>query len=235
MPNRTSRPAPRAREVRILRNERDFAAAIAELTVRCRHMRALHARNGLPPLRELSADFEGLARIVTGQQLSAQSAAAIWGRVSAAIQPFEAERVLSSSEPELKALGLSAGKIRTLRALAAAVVAKDLEFAALNEQKAEDICAALTALHGIGPWTADIYLLFALRRADAFPPGDLALQLAAQRLFRLKEKPGASELLVLAERWRPLRGAAARLLWAEYARTRSPGKQKASREKRAKA
>ena len=78
----------------------------------------------------------------------------------------------------------------------------------------------LTALHGIGPWTADIYLLFALRRADAFPPGDLALQLAAQRLFKLKDRPTPARLAEIAERWRPWRGAAARLLWADYALAR---------------
>jgi len=235
MPKRVSCPEPQAATVRVLGNDRDLGAAIAELSTRCRHMRAMHARNGLPPLRNFSADFEGLARIVTGQQLSAQSAAAIWGRVRAAVRPFEAAQLLALSEAELKVLGLSAGKIKTLRALAATVVAKDLEFAVLNKRADEEVHSALTALHGIGPWTADIYLLFALRRADAFPPGDLALQLAAQRLFRLKDKPDATGLLVLAERWRPLRGAAARLLWAEYARTRAEAKQKSYRKRAAKA
>lgn len=212
-------------EAHVLATEADLARAVDALTRQCRLMRAVHARTGLPPLREFTADFAGLARIVVGQQLSASSAAAIWGRCCAAFDPFEPGRILKASDAALKAPGLSAGKIRTLRALACGVHSGDIDFAELNTRGEADIREALTAVHGIGPWTAEIYLLFALRRADSFPSGDLALQLAAQQLFELGERPSAAGLTAIAERWRPWRGAAARLLWADYALMRARAKE----------
>jgi DNA-3-methyladenine glycosylase II len=213
----------------ILKTERALAAGAVALSQQCRIMRAIHARVGTPPLRDFPADFSGLAKIVTGQQLSAASAAAIWTRVSAAIDPFEAAAVLRLQDRELAALGLSGGKIRTLKAVASAIRDDGLDITALSTATDADITTRLTALHGIGPWTADIYLLFALRRADAFAPGDLALQLAAQRHFKLKDRPSAAELTKLAEVWRPWRAIAARLLWADY------GLEKASLKRRASA
>lgn len=201
----------------ILHDADALAGAIAALTRQCRIMRDIHARTGLPPLRDFTADFAGLCRIVTGQQLSASSAAAIWGRFSSAAVPFEPDTILTLSDAAMRAPGLSTGKIRAIRALAAAVAAGEIDFSQLNAQPDAVIIAQLTRLHGIGPWTAEIYLLFALRRADAFPSGDLALQLAAQRLLRLDERPSAAQLDGISQRWRPFRGAAARLLWAEYA------------------
>ncbi len=194
-----------------------LAEAVTALTKQCRIMRSVHARTGLPPLRDFTADFAGLCRIVTGQQLSASSAAAIWGRFAAAVVPFEAANILSLSDDALRAPGLSSGKMRTIRALAGAVAAGEIDFRQLNTLPDTDVMAHLTRLHGIGPWTAEIYLLFALRRADAFPAGDLALQLAVQKLLRLEKRPSAAQLAGISQRWRPFRGAAARLLWAEYA------------------
>lgn len=194
-----------------------LADAVTALTKQCRIMRSVHARTGLPPLRDFTADFAGLCRIVTGQQLSASSAAAIWGRFAAAVVPFEAANILSLSDDALRAPGLSSGKMRTIRALAGSVAAGEIDFRQLNTLPDADVTAHLTRLHGIGPWTAEIYLLFALRRADAFPAGDLALQLAVQKLLRLEQRPSAAQLAAISQRWRPFRGAAARLLWAEYA------------------
>ena len=121
----------------------------------------------------------------------------------------------------LAAAGLSTGKIKTLRAIASEIASGALDIEDLDAAANEAIHERLTAIHGVGPWTADIYLLFALRRADAFPAGDLALQIAAQKHFRLDGRPSAAELLKLSERWRPFRGAAARLLWADYAAARA--------------
>jgi DNA-3-methyladenine glycosylase II len=144
-----------------LKTDGDLAAAIAALGEQCRIMRAIAKRCGQPPLREFPADFAGLAKIVTGQQVSAASAAAIWGRVESGIRPFEAPHLLQCTDSELKSLGLSSGKCRTLRAVAEAVAAGTLNFSRLNRTSDDAIRAELTALHGIGPWTADIYLLFA--------------------------------------------------------------------------
>lgn len=199
-----------------LATQRDLAAAVDALNAQCRVMRQISKRAGVPDLRDYPANFAGLAKIVVGQQVSAASASAIWSRVEAAFQPFEAQALLAASAGELAALGLSGGKIRTLRAISEAAHSGALDFRTLNRQSDDDIHATLTSLHGIGPWTADIYLLFALRRSDAFAAGDLALQLAAQRVFKLEERPSPADLIALAERWRPWRGAAARLLWADY-------------------
>jgi DNA-3-methyladenine glycosylase II len=196
---------------------RQLEAAAAELALQCKVMARILKRTGVPPARDFPADLSGLAKIVVGQQLSAQSAAAIWSRVAAAISPFEAEALLARDDADLKALGLSNGKIRTLKAIARAVVDEGLDFNALNAAADAIIVERLTAVRGIGPWTADIYLLFALARRDAFAPGDLALQLAVQHHFKLAARPTSEELETIAERWRPSRAVAARLLWADYA------------------
>ena len=209
--------------------------AAQALSLQCKVMRAVYARTGPPPLRDFAADFAGLAKIVTGQQLSAASASAIWSRVAAAIHPFEPAAVRQMQDTELAALGLSGAKIRTLKALATAVLDDALDIPALTKAPDSVVIERLTALHGIGPWTADIYLLFALRRADAFAPGDLALQRAVQRLFKLKDRPSPAELSRIAERWRPWRAVAARLLWAEYGLAGKDQPQKKAHNIRAKA
>lgn len=197
-------------------NDRQLRAAATALARQCKIMSRILKRTGLPPPRHFPADFSGLAKIVVGQQLSTQSAAAIWARVEQALSPVAAEAILSSDDARLKALGLSTGKIRTLRALSRAVIDDGLDFGTLNAADNQTIVERLTAVHGIGPWTADIYILFALARKDAFASGDLALQLAVQHHFKLDRRPTAEELERIAERWRPSRAVAARLLWADY-------------------
>lgn len=192
-------------------------SAITALTKQCRIMSRIAKRTGLPPRRDFVPGFKGLARIVVGQQLSAQSAAAIWRRVEAGVVPFDAATLLAKDDKALRGFGLSNGKTKTLKAIAVAVADDGLDFDILNTSADEIIIERLTGIHGIGPWTADIYLLFALGRRDAFPPGDLALQLAVQHHFKLAKRPTASELLAIAERWRPSRAVAAHLLWADYA------------------
>jgi DNA-3-methyladenine glycosylase II len=193
----------------------DMAKGVRALREQCRHMRRVHERAGDPPLRGHRPGFEGLARIVVGQQLSLASAEAIWGRLKLAVRPMTAEAFLALSDEELRRAGLSRGKVRTLRAIAQAV-ADGLDLDALAHAPDGAVHEALTALHGIGPWTADIYLLFCLGRADAFPADDLALQIVAARALRLRERPSRERLLAIAERWRPWRGVAAHLLWADY-------------------
>jgi DNA-3-methyladenine glycosylase II len=205
-------------------DERALSAVARALSEQCTIMRRIHAQVGTPPLRDFSADFKGLAKIVTGQQLSAQSAAAIWARVAAGIEPFEARTILAQSDAGLAALGLSAAKVRTLKAIATAIHRDGLDIPGLSSAADTVVIERLTALHGVGPWTADIFLLFALRRADAFAAGDLALQIAAQHHFKLEARPTAAELTKLAERWRPWRAVAARLLWADYGTKKSQAK-----------
>jgi DNA-3-methyladenine glycosylase II len=122
---------------------------------------------------------------------------------------------LNLSDEELRAAGLSRGKVRTLRAVCEAIE-DGLDLEQLAHEPEDVVHEVLTALPGIGPWSADIYLLFCLGRADAFPAGDLALQIVARRALRLRERPTPERLLAIAERWRPWRGVAAHLLWADY-------------------
>jgi DNA-3-methyladenine glycosylase II len=179
-------------------------------------MRLVHDTAGDPPLRRRPAGFEGLARVIVGQQLSVASAAAIWERTAALCRPFDPGAMLALQDEQLAAAGLSRPKIRTLRAIAEAC-SNGLDLARLESAADADIHASLTQVVGIGPWTADVYIMFCLGRADAWAPGDLALQIAAQRALALDERPGAEALAEIAERWRPWRGVAARLLWAYYA------------------
>jgi len=143
-------------------------------------MKRIIAEGATPPLRKRDPGFEGLAGIIVSQQLSVASAGAIWGRFKARFHPLTPDAVLAASEEELRAPGLSAAKIRTLKAISAAVAEGALPLDCLHDLAADEAHAIMTAVKGIGPWTADIYLLFCLGHPDAFPAGDLALQEAAR-------------------------------------------------------
>jgi DNA-3-methyladenine glycosylase II len=199
-----------------IHTEADLDAALAALGEADPRFVPLIAEAGRPPLRRRSDGFAGLAAIIVAQQLSTASANAIWGRLAAAFEPLDPEAILRARPARLARLGLSAPKIRALKEIARAVKRGNLPLAALGELAAEDAHAALTAVHGIGPWTADIYLLACLGHADAWPAGDLALQEAARVAFALPARPTAKEMLALAESWRPWRAVAARILWSYY-------------------
>jgi DNA-3-methyladenine glycosylase II len=213
MANTKSRTPPR---LRIIAGDSDVRDGVRALRRKCAIMRRVHDLAGDPPLRRLPAGFEGLARIIVGQQLSVASATAIWTRTAAACSPFEPRALLALTDKQMAAAGLSRPKIRTLRAIAAAC-ADGLDLTQLEHASDEAIHAALTQVTGIGPWTADVFIMFCLGRADAWAPGDLALQIAAQQALELAERPDKVAMLELAERWRPWRAVAARLLWAYYA------------------
>jgi len=215
------RRAPGA--LRIIASEEDVREGVRALRRRCATMRMVHDAAGDPPLRRRPAGFEGLARIIVGQQLSVASASAIWLRTASLCQPFEPLVMQQLEDVVLASAGLSRAKIRTLRAICAAC-AEGLDLAALDGHSDAEIQTALTAINGIGPWTADIYIMFCLGRGDGFAAGDLALQIGAQKALGLKARPSADELLAIAERWRPWRGVAARLLWNYYAHLKGLGR-----------
>ena len=179
-------------------------------------MKRIIAEGATPPLRKRDPGFEGLAGIIVSQQLSVASAGAIWARFKTRFDPLTPEAVLAASDDELRGPGLSAPKIRTLKAISAAVVEGALPLETLHDLPADEAHATMTAVKGIGPWTADIYLLFCLGHPDAFPAGDLALQEAARIAYGLEARPTVKEFAVLAERWRPWRGVASKVLWAYY-------------------
>ena len=160
----------------------------------------------MPALRRREPGFAGLAAIITGQQLSTASAAAIWARVSAAFDPFDHASLRKARADRLGRLGLSAAKIKTLKNLARELAAERLNLEVLANEDADAAHNTLTALHGIGPWTADVYLLFCLGHGDAWPAGDLAVQEAVKIGLGLKTRPTAKQMAPLAEPWRPMRG-----------------------------
>ena len=200
-----------------LHTDADLAKALRKLVKADPRLAPILAETGTPALRRRDAGFRGLAAIVCGQQLSTASAAAIWGRLSAAFDPFHHDSLRRSRATRLASLGLSAPKIKSIKAIASDIAKGRLDLDAIAQSDADSAHRALIAVHGIGPWTADIYLLFCLGHADAWPAGDLALQEAARIAFDLKKRPTAKELIVLAESWRPWRGVAAHLLWKYYA------------------
>jgi DNA-3-methyladenine glycosylase II len=171
---------------------------------------------GMPALRRREPGFVGLAHIVCGQQLSTASAAAIWSRLSAALDPLDAEAIRRARTDRLGRLGLSAAKIKTLKALARDIRSERVNLDVLANEEADAAHNTLTALHGIGPWTADVYLLFCLGHGDAWPAGDLAVQEAVKIGLGLTSRPTAKQMAPIAEPWRPLRGAAAHLWWSYY-------------------
>jgi DNA-3-methyladenine glycosylase II len=191
-------------------------AGVAALTRKCDFMRTIKKTAGLPALRRNPPGFLGLCRIVVFQQVSVASGTAIWARVQAGIQPFDAATLLTLSEDDLRGLGLSRPKVRTLQALAGTIMAGTIDLDGLGAHPDATIREKLIALHGIGPWTADIFLMFNLGRADAFASGDLALQEAAKIGFALDARPNAQALDDIAERWRPWRAVAALMLWNYY-------------------
>ena len=199
-----------------IHTEADLAEATARLIAADRRLAAAHAIAGQLPLRRRPGGFAGLASIVVSQQLSTASAAAILGRLTAAIDPFDHAGMLRARTPKLRRVGLSMGKIRTLRAIARAIRDGVLDPKSLADMPADDAHKLLMQVHGIGPWTADIYLLTCVGHADAWPAGDLALQEAARLALALKKRPTTKEMGSLAEPWRPWRGVAARLLWTYY-------------------
>lgn len=208
---------PPAKRLIIIETEDHIRTGVRALRRKCTIMRHAHDVAGFPPLRRNQSGFEGLARIIVGQQLSVASAAAIWGRFELALRPLNARKVLKAPDEVLRAAGLSNGKIRTLRAISAAVQAGTLDLDALATAPDAVVHENLRQISGIGPWTADIYLMFCLGRADAFAAGDLALQIAAAIAAKQGERLTLAELEEMSERWRPWRGVAARLLWAYYA------------------
>ena len=192
----------------------DLAAAVASLSVAEPRFAGVVQRHGLPALRRADPGLESLLRIVTDQLISLKAGEAIWSRLATKLGPFDPGAVLRSSHDELRALGLSGAKARTFHAAAAAFATG--QFRDVDVLGEEEVRRRLLAIPGIGPWTADIYLLMVLRAADAWPAADLALQVAAQDLLVLGERPSTARMVELGSAWRPFRSAAALLLWRHY-------------------
>ena len=199
-----------------LNSQSDLEDAVHALVKQDVRLKPIFELSGMPSLRQRETGFAGLAAIVCGQQLSTASAAAIWARLIGAFDPFDHDAIRKARADRLGRLGLSAAKIKTLKSIARELRAERLNLDVLAEEDADAAHNTLTSLHGIGPWTADVYLLFCLGHGDAWPAGDLAVQEAVRIGLGLKARPTEKQMAPLAEPWRPLRGAAAHLWWSYY-------------------
>ena len=194
-----------------------LALHLDALVARDQRLHLVRQRAGQVNLRTTDPGFAGMARIICGQQLSVASARAIWNRFAALEGALEAESFLAIDEPVLRGVGLSVGKVRSMRVVAEAVATGALDLAHVETLPVADAVSRLTALKGIGPWTAEIYLLFCAGHPDIFPAGDLALRKAVGYALELPEVPGIKDLSAIAELWSPHRGAAALLFWRYFA------------------
>jgi DNA-3-methyladenine glycosylase II len=196
--------------------QKSLALAARELAARDEMLAGIHAHHGDPPLWRRATGFSTLAHIILEQQVSLKSAKAMLVRLEASIQPFTPPRFLELGDTYLRSLGVTRQKSAYLLDLSDSIVAGRLSFTKLARMSDEDARVALTRIKGIGLWSADVYLLMAMRRADIWPAGDLALAVAMKELKGLAHRPGPIELEKLAEQWRPHRAVAARMLWQYY-------------------
>lgn len=199
-----------------LREISDLEKSVIELCRLEPRFQTVIDQHGLPSLRTSPQGLEGLLMIVTEQFLSLQAAAAIWAKVRKGVEPFDAETILNLSAEELLSLGLSRAKAKTFQEIARRFLNGELDFKALEKYDEQNVAQQLCALPGVGPWTADIYLLSVMGASDAWPAGDLALRIAVQDFLKLNDRPEIKDMPRYAEAWRPHRAVAARLLWSHY-------------------
>jgi DNA-3-methyladenine glycosylase II len=163
-----------------------------------------------------AAGFTTLVHIILEQQVSLKSAKAMLLRLQSAIDPFTPERFIDLGESHLRQLGVTRQKSAYLLHLSGSILNGELSFNRLSRMPDDEVRMSLTRIKGIGSWSADVYLLMAMRRADIWPAGDLALAVAVKELWGFETRPTPIELEQLAERWRPFRAVAARMLWQHY-------------------
>ena len=213
--------------------EKSLALAARALAARDKTLAGIHATYGDPPLWRRATGFSTLVHIILEQQVSLKSAKSMLVRLEGAIQPFTPLRFIELGDVHLRSLGVTRQKSAYLMDLAAAIVRGELSFAKLARMSDEEARMVLTRVKGIGSWSADVYLLMAMRRADIWPAGDLALAVAMKELKGLGNRPRPEELERLAEHWRPHRAVAARMLWQYYLGKKiSPAKAQRREEKR---
>ena len=200
----------------MVRTKQSIRSHVEELASREPAFARVIEKHGLPEPRNSKRGAETLLRTIVGQQVSVAAARSMWAKLEQAFgSPPDLNRLLSASDEELRAAGMSRQKSGYIRSLAELVISGNLDLDNLPKDDEEAI-ALLTKIKGIGRWSAEIYLLFAEGRGDVFPAGDLAVLIELGRLLGLPDKPSEKQLRELAEAWRPYRGAAAVLAWHSY-------------------
>ena len=201
----------------IIRGDDDVRKGLEALLEIDPRLRQIASDAGPLPLRLVEPGYAGLAHVVVSQSVSRASAEAIWARMLASGEKLTAESYIALHPGAWREFGLSRGKAETLTRLAQAVAAGDLDLQSLGQKDPAEAIGLLTAIKGVGPWTAEVYLMFSAGHADVFPSGDVALQAAVAMAFDMGERPSAKALATLAAVWSPWRSVAARLFWAYYA------------------
>lgn len=196
--------------------EASLASAAKQLAKRDPELAQILKRLGPPPLWARPGGFSTLVQIILEQQVSLTSAASLFRRLRRGVVPFNSARMLELGEAHLRSLGLTRQKTAYCLHLSQALTDKRLRLTQLSRMSDADIRTALTEIKGLGPWSADVYLLMVLRRPDVFPANDLALVTAVTKLKQLPARPVTNEFLAMAEAWRPFRSVAARMLWQFY-------------------
>ena len=191
-------------------------AAAHDLAARDRTLRSIFEQHGPPPLWSRPQGFPTLVRIILEQQVSLASAASVFARLQENIVPFKPDRFVEMGDSGLRSLGLTRQKTAYLLHLSESILERRIHISRLARMNDSEAKTALVQLKGIGSWTADIYLLMALRRPDIFPASDLALAVSWARIKKLSVTPTPDELTTMAEKWRPYRSVAARMLWQSY-------------------
>ncbi len=204
-------------------SEETFAHALDALAAQDPDLARIIDTVGPPPFFVREPGFPTLILLILEQQVSLASAKAAFDKLAALIGEVTPENILRLDDETLRGIGFSRQKTRYSRILAQAVLNEELVLSQLHEASDTEVQKALTALTGIGPWTADVYLLMCLRRPDIWPGGDLAIQVAVQEVKGLAKRPNAAETLPIAEAWRPWRAVAARILWHYYLSGRKKG------------
>jgi DNA-3-methyladenine glycosylase II len=200
--------------------ELSLARAAKQLARRDKDLAAILERHGPPPLWARPPGFSTLVKIILEQQVSLASAASIFARLRKNVVPFRPARMMELGEAHLKSLGLTRQKTAYCLHLAESLADKRLRLSELSRMSDAEAKAALMEIKGLGAWSADVYLLMALRRPDVWPVNDLALAVAVTKLRQLPSRPNANQLSLLAEPWRPYRSVAARMLWQYYLASR---------------
>lgn len=193
---------------------KQLSRAVKALAKECHIIRAAHDYVGVPEWRTRPGDYAGLARIIAYQQLSTKAAGTIWGRVEVLLGKVTPKAVLAADFDALRACGMSRPKIAHIRSIAEAVETGTLNLRRVARKSDDEAREELTAVKGIGPWTADVYLMFCLGRWDVFPHADIGLSEAYRMISGERKRHPPSKFLRTGERWRPYRGVAAHMLWA---------------------
>jgi len=200
----------------ILVNPKNLPLFCTELVKNDSDLAVIFQTYGTPPIWKREAGFATLIHIILEQQVSLASALAAFNKLKAKLGDITPENILALNDAEMKTAYFSRQKILYARCLAEATLSGKLDLQSLEHLPDEEVRRELKKIKGIGDWTADIYLLMALLRADVMPRGDLALHIAWQKLKKLEKRPNSDEFLKIAEKWKPFRAVAARLLWHFY-------------------